>query len=59
MILAEMIRSAVAWELENGTPRKTPDRNDRKGVDRLPGPYTLSTHSGATRQQEPEEGEES
>ena len=40
-ILAEMIRSALAWEKENGTPGEDPDNDGRKGVDGKPQVYTL------------------
>ncbi len=58
-ILAEMIRSALAWEKENGPPRSTDDHESRNGVDGVPRAYTLSDHNGATRPHEAEEGGES
>lgn len=49
-ILAEMIRSALAWEQQNGTPRDATNRDGPDGVDGIHRPYTLSLHSGVTKQ---------
>ena len=58
-ILAEMIRSALDWETENGTPRNAQDCDRREGAEGMAGENTLSDYKCAMRPRKPEESGES
>ena len=55
-ILAEMIRSALDWETENGIPCYA-DQDGQKEVDGIPGAYILFTISAPREYEKQESGE--
>ena len=56
-IVAAMVRSALAWEVENSTLTTDANHDNQKEADVISETYPQSNHAGATQPQDREESE--